>query len=89
MAVVVIRLPGDGGFCKSYSQSPKESIANKNISLQMWKIFIVCILLCHDVFFFGQQQIYQNLNQSNVTVLHWFYVVTAICSDAGDGSRAV
>jgi hypothetical protein len=34
-------------------------------------------------FFFwpSTQQIYQQLNQSNVTLLHWFYLVTATCFD--------
>jgi high-affinity K+ transport system ATPase subunit B len=42
--------------------------------------FVVCILLCV-MSFLGRQQIYQKLNQSNITVLHWFHLVTATCFD--------
>jgi hypothetical protein len=38
---------------------------------------------CHDVLFFWPsiQYIYQKLNQSNISVLRWFYLVTATCFD--------
>jgi hypothetical protein len=43
--------------------------ANANVT-------IVCPMkMCF--FWLSTQQIYQKLNQSNITVLHWFYLVTA------------
>jgi hypothetical protein len=45
----------------------------------IYLIFIVCILLCVMTWCFGLQQIYQKLNQSNITVLHWFHLVTTTC----------
>jgi hypothetical protein len=47
--------------------------------LLVFSIFIVCILLCFmmSVFWPSTHKIYQKLNQSNITVLHSFYLVAA------------
>jgi hypothetical protein len=49
----------------------------------LMSFFIVCILLCVIVWLSkpSTQQICQKLNQCNITVLHWFYLVTAACFD--------
>jgi hypothetical protein len=41
------------------------------------------------VFWLSTQQIYHELNQSNITVLHWFHLVTATCFDPLVGSSSV
>jgi hypothetical protein len=41
---------------------------------------VVCVMMW---FFFwpSTRQIYEDLNQSNIAGLHWFYLVTATCFD--------
>jgi hypothetical protein len=59
------------------------SISRRDASELGFDIFIFCILLyvMMQCFWTSTQQIYQKLYQSNITALHWFYLVAAICLD--------